>query len=109
MIDYYSNLFTSNYPSVEDILKITNLIPSLNPELFSNHLSSPFSAEEVRKALFDLNPAKAPGPDGFMALFFQNAWDTLGSNISNAVLRVLNNEEPMKDWNSTESEEPLPY
>lgn len=34
-------------------------------------LSAAFSREEVKRALFDLNPSKAPDLDGFTALFFK--------------------------------------
>lgn len=34
-------------------------------------LSRDFTKEEVMKALKDICPLKAPGPDGFQAIFFQ--------------------------------------
>lgn len=33
-------------------------------------LNAPFKCEEVHKALFDMSPFKAPGPDGFHAAFY---------------------------------------
>lgn len=54
-------------------------------------LSAPFSKEEAKKALFDLSPSRAPGPDGFMAMFYQNAWDIMGEDVINVALDVLNN------------------
>lgn len=36
-----------------------------------SHLELPFSSEEIKKALFDLNVDKAPGLDGFPLFFFQ--------------------------------------
>lgn len=33
------------------------------------------SPEEVKRALFLLNPDKAPGPDGMTAIFYQRFWD----------------------------------
>ncbi|XP_019160671.1 PREDICTED: uncharacterized protein LOC109157220 [Ipomoea nil] len=36
--------------------------------------------EEVRKAVFDMSPWKAPGPDGLQAAFYQHAWDVVGDS-----------------------------
>ena len=40
------------------------------------HLDKPFTAEEVRVALFQMAPSKAPGVDGFTAGFFSEALAT---------------------------------
>lgn len=40
------------------------------PLLKHNHLTRPFSLEEVRNATFLLGGDKAPGPDGFNMQFF---------------------------------------
>lgn len=62
----------------------------------NDKLYRPFSREEIRKALFDLNPSKAPRPDGFTTLFFQNEWDTIGDDLTTATLGVLNHEEMLR-------------
>lgn len=64
-------------------------------------LSQPFTKEKVREAMFDFNPSKAPGPDGFMTVFFQDAWDVIGNFFTSAALEVLNNEGSLKEWNKT--------
>ncbi|KAK2651236.1 hypothetical protein Ddye_018725 [Dipteronia dyeriana] len=37
----------------------------------SAFLDQPFTADEIRRAVFDMGPNKALGPDGFLALFYQ--------------------------------------
>lgn len=37
-------------------------------------LDAPFSVDEIRAAVFELDTDKAPGPDGFTALFVQSCW-----------------------------------
>lgn len=98
---YYDNLFKSQNPSAEDIEKITRCInPSVTGEM-NRFLIKPFTSEEVRKALFDLNPSKAPGPDGFSALFFQNAWHEIGEDIVLNCLRILNEDQGLSNQNPT--------
>jgi hypothetical protein len=35
-------------------------------------LVAPYSEEEIRKAVFQMENNKAPGPDGFHATFYQS-------------------------------------
>ena len=53
-------------------------------------LDRPFEASEVRVALQQMESNTAPGLDGLPPLFYKQSWDKLGSEVSNAVLSVLN-------------------
>ena len=69
---YFQTLFTSSAPSdfAESLKYITEKVtPSMNEVL----TKSP-SDDEIRQAVFDINPEKAPGPDGMTSLFFQKYW-----------------------------------
>jgi hypothetical protein len=44
-------------------------------------LTTPYSEEEVNKAIFQMEHNKAPGPDGFPAEFYQSFWDTIQSDL----------------------------
>ena len=44
-------------------------------------LTAPFSEEEVKKALFQMEHNKAPGPDGFLAEFYQVFWEVLKGDL----------------------------
>ena len=44
-------------------------------------LTAPYSEEEVRKAVFQMEHNKAPGPDGFPAEFYQNFWDVIKTDL----------------------------
>ncbi len=39
--------------------------------LAENHLTAPFSVQEIKRATFELASDKAPGPDGFGMVFYQ--------------------------------------
>lgn len=67
----------------------------------NEELKKPFTKEEILKALLDLNPNKAPGPDGYPALFFQKEWELIQADVLNTVLGVLNNNDPLEEWNKT--------
>ncbi|KAK3221486.1 hypothetical protein Dsin_008511 [Dipteronia sinensis] len=72
--DFFSSIFSSSNPSELDILKASKGIKSRMTGIMSEALGSQYSAEEVKDAIFGLSPTKAPGPDGFHAIFFQKAW-----------------------------------
>ena len=46
-------------------------------------LEIPFFEEEVRAAMFDLTSDKAPSPEGFTAMFWQENWDVVKVEIMN--------------------------
>jgi hypothetical protein len=87
-LDYFSRIFSSQGPSrVEEC--ISKVLPRVNDTMNSRLLST-FTEEEVRNALFQMNPLKSPSPDGFPADFYQKNWDTVGGDVCRAVLEFLN-------------------
>jgi hypothetical protein len=64
-------------------------------------LTSEFTREDVRKALFQIGDMKAPGPDGLHAIFFKRFWHIVGDELTNEVLDALNKRKIPEGWNST--------
>ena len=62
---------------------------------------SPFSNEEIKSAIFDIEDNKAPGPDGFTARFFKAAWDVVGSDVCKAVKVFFQNGKMLGELNTT--------
>lgn len=88
--NFYSNMFTTQNPTLDDIQNISTLIePTVSQDMNARSVA-PFAKDEVRKTIFDINTSKAPGPDRFTTLFFQDAWEIVHNEISSAALRVLN-------------------
>lgn len=58
-------------------------------------------ATDVRKAVFDICPMKAPGKDVLPALFYQKNWGMVGRTVTACCLNVLNNGGSMTEFNST--------
>lgn len=52
-------------------------------------LELPFSEGEVRDAVFQMKGMKAPGPDGFVAGFYQKFWDWVGADVVQMVMAFL--------------------
>jgi hypothetical protein len=40
-----------------------------------SHLEDEFSVDEVRAAINDMPSDKAPGPDGYIGIFYKTTWD----------------------------------
>jgi mannosylglycoprotein endo-beta-mannosidase len=58
----------------------TDDIPQVSQEE-NDFLTSPYTEEEVRKAVFQMEHNKAPGPDGFPAEFYQSFWDVIKADL----------------------------
>ncbi|CAM8965691.1 unnamed protein product [Rhodiola kirilowii] len=67
-------------------------VPKLITEEMNERLKAPYTEGEVRRALFQMHPTKAPGLDGFPALFYQSNWSIVGGDVVKEVLNCLNNE-----------------
>lgn len=53
-------------------------------------LCGEFTRQEVVIALKQMSPFQAPKPDGLPPIFFQHYWDTIGDDVTQAVLSCLN-------------------
>jgi hypothetical protein len=73
--------------------ELLNLVPTRVTSEMNSLLDKPFEPGDVRAALFQTAPSKAPGVDGFTAGFFQRHWDILQHTIVPAVLDFLNGGE----------------
>lgn len=66
--NYFQNIFlTTNLQAINQVVQ--NVEAKVTPYMNAS-LLNPFSSEEVRFALFQMHPTKAPGPDSMNALFY---------------------------------------
>lgn len=86
--DFYSDLFNTSNPAGMD--SVTDKLSTKVSMLDNQVLAQPFTAQEIRKALFGMTPSKAPGPDGMSPKFFQYFWPMLGNDVVQACQGVLN-------------------
>ncbi|MCI09408.1 CNGC5-like protein, partial [Trifolium medium] len=83
---YFDQLFKANGGSHEPVLSLIE--PKITYE-DNIRLVAPITKEEVKDALFQMHPDKAPGPDGFNPVFYQHFWDTCGNDIFEAAKEWL--------------------
>ncbi|XP_075650222.1 uncharacterized protein LOC142620797 [Castanea sativa] len=86
--NYYTKLFTSSNPT-----EFTNLLEAVQPKVTDSMNSSlvrEFQPSEVYRALTQMYPLKAPGPDGMPPLFFQHFWPMVSEVVVRTVLEFLN-------------------
>ncbi|XP_022030699.1 uncharacterized protein LOC110931622 [Helianthus annuus] len=82
---------------------------SPTPDLFSKklerdvarHMVRPVTPDEVKRAMFSMGSDKAPGPDGFTAGFFKNAWPIVGDEVSKAVIDFFATGKLLRELNHT--------
>ncbi|KAK2449324.1 hypothetical protein QL285_008530 [Trifolium repens] len=84
--NYFDHLFQANTTSHDPILSI--IAPKITQE-DNDRLLAPITKEELKEALFQMHPDKAPGPDGFNPAFYQHFWDLCGSDIFEATKEWL--------------------
>ena len=86
--EYYKHLFTfSCRGNVENILEG---IPNSITDQMNQELTKPMMEEEIRIALFSMDPNKAPGLDGMSHIFFQKFRHIIKLEVVNAVQSFFN-------------------
>jgi len=99
VVNYFANLFTESMPEAHNDFP-TGLFSKILDDKYVR-LSKPYTSEEVYLALPTMEPFKAPGPNGYQALFFQKYWGLVGKNVCDLVLGVLNGMRILEGLNDT--------
>lgn len=79
--------FRNLYSSEDIVVQLANW-SEISPKITDDQnsiLVRPISIEEVREAVFDINPSKCPGPDGMNGYFFQQFWDSTKTELMKMV------------------------
>lgn len=100
-LEYYTCLLgTSEYtrPVNRDLVRAGTILTQEQQVA----LMQPYTAEEVKKAMFSIDGNKAPGPDGFGSSYYKDAWATVGTEITGAVLDFFEHGKLLKAINTTQ-------
>ena len=97
--NYFDNLFSAG--AANQMEECLNAAPNKVTDNMLEVLLGEFTAEEVKVALFQMGPTKAPGPDGMNALFYQKFWHIVGDDVVSTILNFLNNGNMLPEINHT--------
>lgn len=73
--------------------QILEVISTRIDQEMNDELCKPYSNEEIKDALFQMGPTKAPGLDGFPTLFYQKHWELLQEDICQAMRNFLEGDD----------------
>lgn len=64
---------------IDEILQATNQVVT---QEMNGFFDSPFDAEEIKLAIKQMHPLKAPSPDGLLALFYKKYWHIVDRDVT---------------------------
>lgn len=98
-MNFYAALFSQEPP----IGEVMSLCATSNAFLTEDviDIERPLCNEEIKEAMFSMGPFKAPGTDGFHAIFFQSQWDVVGSSVCNFVKKAFAEPDSIREVNQT--------
>lgn len=88
-IQHFTQLYTAN-PDARGQF-IIGLFLTINRGAM-RQLSRAYTREEIHEALYDMNPLKAPGPNGYHEVFYQKAWNIVRPSVISFVKKILTEE-----------------
>ncbi|KAK2665818.1 hypothetical protein Ddye_004392 [Dipteronia dyeriana] len=69
--EYFASLFSSTYPSSVDLEDVFGIVENRLPANLNAFFNGQFTADDIRKAIFQMNSLKALGSDGYPADFYE--------------------------------------
>ncbi|XP_061993305.1 uncharacterized protein LOC133711157 [Rosa rugosa] len=101
VLHYFSSMFKSNDINSTHMQNVVDLLQPKVTDDMNFDLCAPYSTLEIRAALFQMYPTKAPGPDGMPPMFFQKYWEVVGGDVVSAVQNFLHTRKILGEINFT--------
>jgi hypothetical protein len=98
-VDRFSSLFSSTIPQLD--AELLELFPPIISVEDNQSLISIPTEKEVFEVLSSLGSSKAPGPDGFSALFYKKYWSIVKREVLECVLDFFLNKNLASKQNHT--------
>jgi hypothetical protein len=96
---HFKTVFTSSTPIIDD--DILSLFDNCITSGDNESLCSLPSEQEIFSALSDMGSTKAPGPDGFTALFYKKYWNIVKKVVISSVWDFFGNNHLLQEHNHT--------
>lgn len=96
---YFKGMFTEG--TSDRMEECLNAVQQKVTDDMKEILTREYSEDEIKAALFQMGPTKAPRPVGMNALFYQKFWNIVGDDVVAAVLDFLNSGNMDPDVNYT--------
>lgn len=90
--DYFKNLFTSTHTDSNLYREVFRGFQTRVTNIMNQDLLRTVTEDEVRTAVFDIGSHRAPGPDGFSAIFYQQFWADIKTEIMEEVTSFFQGE-----------------
>ncbi|KAL8556379.1 hypothetical protein ACS0TY_003989 [Phlomoides rotata] len=85
VVQFYTDLFMAQDQVTYDDSILGNFIHPVVDPTENDSLNALPSVEEIRRAVFYMEPSSSPGPDGFDGAFYQTCWDIIAFDVIEAV------------------------
>ncbi|XP_059638758.1 uncharacterized protein LOC132281037 [Cornus florida] len=91
IVSHFQNLFGTSPLITHTQAELSRFITKSVPPHFHSILESMPSYHEIQSCMLSLNRDKSPGPDGFNAVFFHQAWAIIGRSTIKAISEFFRN------------------
>ncbi|CAL1358518.1 unnamed protein product [Linum trigynum] len=95
--DFYIELFTAETDTAQNFCADFR-IPEANS---LSRLASVPTVEEIRSIIRNMGSLKAPGKDGFHAIFYKRCWNTIQAELRDFIARCFQEPKSIRRCNST--------
>lgn len=98
---FYKRLLGTRSPSLQGVDSHTvQKGPKLSIKS-QDLLIAPVTQDQIEAAMKSIKDSKAPGLDGFNALFFKKTWPVIKDDVSAAIMDFFQGKPLLKQWNCT--------
>lgn len=98
-LQFFSGLYTTDQRFYKPY-HLKGIFPSIDVANLSL-ISSFIDDDKIKRSIFNMQPLKAPGIDGFPHIFYQSQWSTVGPSFYRLVKDIFTSHRILKNINKT--------